>query len=287
MKSISVSTTTFKSMIKKAAIVFIVPLLSSCTSYMFHPDQIRYSTPGEFGLNYKDIFLKTPDNIQIHGWFLPSTIDTKGTVFFLHGNAQNISSHIYSVHWLPQNGYNVFLLDYRGFGNSRGAPTVQGAIDDINTGFTWLIQTPLAPEGPIYLLGQSIGASLGIYFVGSNQDVRDKLAGVILDAGFSNFSTIARELFGKFWLTWPFQYPLSMLFACKFNPEDYIQNISPVPVLIMHSNEDKIIPSSHGQRLYRLAGTPKFFKQTRNGHIATFKYNEYRQEVLEFMARFK
>ncbi len=286
MKSILASTTTFRSIIKRAAIVFIVPFIAACTNLVFRPDQIRYSTPGEFGLDHQDIFLTTPDNIQLHGWFLSSTSDTKGTVFFLHGNAQNISTHIHSVYWLPENGYHVFMMDYRGYGDSTGAPTIQGVIDDINTGFTWLTQNPLVQKRPIFLLGQSLGASLGIYFVGSNPDVRDQLTGVILDAAFSNFRIIAREKLNEFWLTWLLQYPLSMLLTDNYNPEDFIQNISPVPIFIMHSNQDRVVPSSHGQRLFRLAGPPKFYKQTRNEHIGTFKYDEYRQELLEFIAHF-
>jgi len=77
-----------------------------------------------------------------------------------------------------------------------------------------------------------------------------------------------------------------MLFTDKYDPQDFIQNISPVPLLIMHSHEDKVVLPSHAQKLFRLAGKPKVYKQTRNGHISTFKYKEYRQTVLEFMARF-
>ncbi|HEC85095.1 MAG: alpha/beta hydrolase [Candidatus Parabeggiatoa sp. nov. 2] len=274
-------------MFKKFILIFIVVLTSACTNIVFYPDKIKYSTPSKFGLKHQNIYLRTPDGIQLHGWFLPSTVErTKGTVFFLHGNAQNISAHIHSVHWLPKQGYHVYLIDYQGYGESTGKPTVQDAIDDINTGFKWLIQNQLVQKKPIYLMGQSLGASLGIYFVGSNPKVKEQLAGVIIDAGFSSFRTIAREKLSNFWLTWPFQYPLSMLFTDKYDPQDFIQNISPVPLLIMHSHEDKVVLPSHAQKLFRLAGKPKVYKQTRNGHISTFKYKEYRQTVLEFMARF-
>lgn len=287
MKSILVFATTFRTMLKKFILIFIVVLISACTNVVFYPNQIRYSTPSEFELEHQDIYLRTTDGIQLHGWFLPSTVESvKGTVFFLHGNAQNISAHIHSVHWLPKQGYHVYLIDYRGYGDSTGKPTVQGVIDDINTGFTWLIQNQLVQKGPIYLMGQSLGASLGIYFVGSSPKVREQLAGVIIDAAFSSYRTIAREKLSNFWLTWPFQYPLSMLLTDKYDPEDFIDNISPVPVLIMHSNEDQVVLPSHGQKLFKLAGKPKIYKQTRNGHISTFRYKEYRQTVLEFMAHF-
>jgi alpha-beta hydrolase superfamily lysophospholipase len=252
---------------------------------VFSPDTIKYNAPEKFGLKYQDVFLTTPDNLKLHGWFLSATIDLKGTVFFLHGNGQNISAYIHSVYWLPKHGYNVFMIDYQGYGQSEGSPTYQGAIKNINTGITWLKKQPQVQRRPIYLLGQSLGASLGICFFGSNTEARDILSGVILDAGFSNLRTIVREKFRKFILTWPFNYPISLLFTDKFNPEKYIQNISPVPVLIMHSDEDKVVPSSHSKRLFNLARSPKYYKKTRNGHVTTFNHKDYRQVLLDFMAQ--
>ena len=267
-------------------ILFVVSIFSGCTNLMFRPDAILYNTPYEFGLDHEDIFFKTVEGLQLHGWFLLSKGDTKGTVYYLHGNGQNISAHIRSVHWLPEKGYHVFMLDYRGYGDSTGAPSVAGVLDDIQTGFDWLVQNPKVQKGPIFLLGQSLGASLGVYFVGTKPIAKKELAGVILDAPFSSLRKIAREKLDGFWLTWPFQYPISLLVSDNYNPENVIQNISPVPVLIMHSDEDMIIPSSHGTTLFELAREPKFFIQTKNRHIYTFKYKEYRQIVLEFMARF-
>ena len=269
------------------AIIVVAPMITNCTNLMFRPDTILYNRPDEFGLDHEDIFFRPSDGVQLHGWFLPSKGDAKGTVYFLHGNAQNISSHILSVYWLPEEGYHVFMLDYRGYGDSTGTPSVEGVLDDIQSGFDWLVQNPKVRQGPIFLLGQSMGASLGIYFVGTKPEVRKELSGVILDAPFSSFRKIVREKLDRVWLTWPFQYPISFLVSNNSDPEDVIQNISPVPVLIMHSREDQIVPYTHGQTLYELAGEPKYFLQTRNGHISTFKYSEYRREMLEFMARFR
>jgi hypothetical protein len=267
------------------SIVFLM-LISGCASAFFHPDRIFYNSPREFGLKFRDVFITAPEQIQLHGWFLPAPIDPKGTVFFLHGNSQNISAHINSVYWLPEAGYNVFLLDYRGYGDSSGTPTIPGAISDIKIGFTWLERHKAVQNKPIFLLGQSLGASLGIYFVGTIPDVKSSLHGVILDASFSSFRLIAREKLSGFWPTWPLQYPISLLITEKYDPEDYVQNIAPVPVLIMHSNEDEVVGPSHSQRLYELAVEPKFYAQTQGRHIDTFKYYEHRKTVLNFMARF-
>ena len=267
-------------------IFIVVSNITGCTHMMFRPDSILYYTPGEFGLDHEDIFLTTKENAQLHGWFLLSKGDTKGTVYFLHGNAQNISAHISSVHWLPEKGYNVFMLDYRGYGDSTGTPSVAGVLDDIQSGFDWLLQNRKARQSPIFLLGQSMGASLGIYFVGTKFDVREELAGVILDAPFSSFRKIAREKLDGFWLTWPLQYPISYLISDNYDLAEAIQHISPIPVLIMHSPEDLIVPYAHSRTLYELAGEPKSLIQTKDRHISTFTYRAYREAALEFMARF-
>ncbi|MBN1905668.1 MAG: alpha/beta hydrolase [Deltaproteobacteria bacterium] len=242
--------------------------------------------PENFHLEYHDIFLETTDGTRLHGWFLPSRIDKKGTVFFLHGNAQNISAHINSIYWLPKEGYNVFLLDYRGYGKSTGAPSLNGVLKDIKVGFEWLEIQPSVKNAPIYILGQSIGASLCCLFYDENPIIKNRISGIILDSGFSNLRMLVREKLSGFRFTWPFRYPLSLIFSSKFNPEKTINKISPVPLMIMHSDEDRVIPSSHSKKLFKLAGHPKYFVKTSGSHILTFKFKENQIEMLEFMTRF-
>ena len=69
--------------------------------------------------------------MRLHGWFLPAQIPSRGTILFLHGNAENVSTHIGSVAWLPAEGFNVFLIDYRGYGLSEGVPTLDGLHRDV------------------------------------------------------------------------------------------------------------------------------------------------------------
>jgi uncharacterized protein len=265
------------------ALVVLALFFAGCTNFVFQPDNIVYSRPKDLGLDFHDVFLRTSNDIQIHGWFLRAKGGSKGTVYVLHGNAQNITAHVRGISWLPDAGYHVFLLDYRGYGNSTGEPEVQGAVQDIGSGLSWLLQNPEVKNKPLFLLGQSLGAALGVYFIGSHPEAKHHLTGVVLDAGFSRYRTIAREKFADSWLTWLFQYPLSLLFSDKYDPEDYIAKIAPVPLLIMHSKKDGTIPFHHGKELFELAGEPKFFMETDGGHIDTFHYEHYRIRFLEFL----
>ncbi|MDI9244394.1 alpha/beta hydrolase [Marinobacter sp. CHS3-4] len=260
-------------------------LQSGCSSLFFYPDSATYITPDRLNLEYEDVYLDTADGETLHGWWLPAKSDARGTVYFLHGNAQNISSHILNVSWLPDKRYNVFLIDYRGYGRSTGAPDIEGALHDAESGLRWLADYPAAEDQPIFLLGQSLGGALGTALASewTKRQEQPPLEGVILDGTFSGFRAIAREKLGNFWLTWPFQIPLSWTIPDDYEATDMIGGISPVPVMVIHSVRDGIIPFHHGQRLFEAAKEPKHFLQTDTGHASTFVLPGYQQAVLEFM----
>ena len=262
-------------------------MLAGCSSLFFYPDQTTYVTPDRLNLEYEDIFLDTPDGQTLHGWWLPAQSEPKGTVYFLHGNAQNISSHILNVAWLPEKHYNVFLIDYRGYGRSTGAPDIEGALHDAEAGLRWLVDKPQTADQPLFLLGQSLGGALGTALASEweQRNEQPPLGGVILDGTFSGFRAIAREKLGNFWLTWPLQIPLSWTITDDYEATEMIADISPVPVMVIHSVRDGIIPFHHGQRLYQAAKEPKTFLQTDTGHASTFVIPGYKQKVLEFMQK--
>lgn len=259
-------------------------LQSGCSSLFFYPDKNTYITPDRLNLAYENIHLNTSDGETLHGWWLPAQGEPKGTVYFLHGNAQNISSHLLNVAWLPAEGYNLFTIDYRGYGKSTGAPDIEGALHDSEIGLRWLGSNPDAQSMPIFLLGQSLGGALGLTLASEwvQRDETPELQGVILDGTFSGFRGIAREKLGGWWLTWPFQIPLSWTIPDEYEGVDLIGNISPVPVMVIHSVRDGIIPFHHGQDLYKAAAEPKQFLPTDTGHAGTFVIPAYKNAVLEF-----
>jgi len=269
------------------AAAFTLLLQTGCSSVFFYPDQVTYITPDRLNLEFEDVFVETPDGETLHGWWLPAKSEPKGTVYFLHGNAQNISSHIMNVAWLPERRYNVFLIDYRGYGRSTGAPDIEGTLHDAETGLRWLVDQPDVQSQPLFLLGQSLGGALGTALASEwvKRDEHPPLDGVILDGTFSGFRAIAREKLGDFWLTWPLQIPLSWTITDEYEAYERIADISPVPVMVIHSVRDGIIPFHHGERLYKAAEEPKTFLQTDTPHASTFVIPGYQQEVLEFMQK--
>lgn len=264
------------------AMIFAV-LLSACTSVFFQPQQIQYSTPGQFGLAFEEVYFDSSDGIKLHGWMLPAQGKAKGTVMFLHGNAENISTHIANVYWLPAQHYNVFLPDYRGYGRSEGSPSLAGVQDDINSAMGYLLQRKDIDDARIVILAQSLGGALAIYNV-AHSPYRGEIRALITESVFSDYAGIVREKLDSFWLTWPLQWPLSLTIDNDYTPLPVVNRISPIPLLIIHGDNDKIVPLSHGEALFAAAAQPKEMWVIQNGgHIEAFRHKKNQTRLLEYL----
>jgi len=268
-------------------LAFILALtgINSCSGIFFFPQKSHLQTPDQLGLDYEDIFFTSTDNLTIHGWWLNAKPPVKGTVYFLHGNAENISTHIHNIAWLPAYGYQVFLLDYRGFGLSQGKPDLPGALEDIHNGWQFLLAHAATQGKPLYLLGQSLGASMAIYFAATDPQAKQQLSAVISDAAFARYSEMARHVTGQSWLTWPLQYPVSWSMISGYDAIDFVADISPVPLLLIHSEDDRIVPYANNGKLLQAALPPTTFYQSSGPHTATFGHRENRDYLLDYLAR--
>jgi hypothetical protein len=268
-------------------LAFIIALtgIDGCSGIFFFPQKNHLQTPDQLGLEYEDIFFTSADNLTIHGWWLNAKTPVKGTIYFLHGNAENISTHIHNVAWLPEYGYQVFLLDYRGFGLSQGKPNLPGVLEDIRNGLQFILAQGATQGKPLYLLGQSLGASMAIYFAATDPQAKLHLSAVISDAAFARYSEMARHVTGQSWLTWPLQYPVSWSVIRGYDAVDYVADISPLPLLLIHSEDDRIVPYTNNGKLLQAALPPKAFYKTRGPHTATFRNRENRDYLLGYLAR--
>ena len=117
-------------------------LSTGCSYLFFYPQRKLINNPYLQDVDYRDIFFKTPDGLMLHGWFLKSSEESKGTILFLHGNAENISTHVNNVLWLVENGFDVLIFDYRGYGKSEGDPTLEGVHVDAEAALNTLFNLP-------------------------------------------------------------------------------------------------------------------------------------------------
>lgn len=258
-------------------------LLQGCTNMLFYPLEQHVLTPDRLGLQYEDVYFKSNDGLQQHAWFLPAKGESKASVFFLHGNAENISTHIGSVYWMPEAGLNVFLLEYRGYGKSTGIPDLDGIMQDMESGMRTLLAREDIDPHKIIVFGQSMGGAIAVYAV-ANSAYRQHIKALIIESAFSDYRRITRDVLSRSWLTWPFQWPLSFLIDNSYSPEDYIDKISPIPLLIIHGVNDRVVPYAHGERLYMLAKERKQIWTINYGrHIDANGDSGFRRHLVDYI----
>lgn len=272
---------------KIALALCLMTFLNGCSNLFFFPTRDLVRTPEQIGLAYEDVYFQSGDGVKINGWFLPTTSGQAiATVLLLHGNAQNISTHLASVAWLPAEGYNVFLFDYRGYGLSQGQPTFSGAIADSEAALALLAARPDLRCQPIILFGQSLGAAFSVH-VAAHSAHRSRLAGVLVDSAFADYRLIFRDVAAQSWLTWWLQWPWAYAIDNRYSPLLSVAEITPLPIFILHSEQDEVIPVEHSRLLYSRAQEPKTLLTTVHGaHISSILQPEVRGVVVDwFQAR--
>ncbi|WP_284455541.1 alpha/beta hydrolase [Alloalcanivorax xenomutans] len=264
--------------------LLLVPLLvSGCSGVFFYPMKPWAQNPARQGLDYEDVVLIHPHGLRLHAWWLPARGDSVATVYYLHGNAENISTHLANVQWMPEQGFNVLLLDYRGYGLSEGSAGLPEVFDDIQLGLDWLAASGRAEGKPIILFGQSLGAAMGTRVLARPAN-EGKVQCVVFEGTFASYRDIAKDVMGRSWLLWPLQWlVVPTLPPRDWDPENNIAALAPRPLLILHSREDPVIPYAQGERLYHAAEAPKLFQPLRGGHGQGTRDPAVRARIVDFL----
>ncbi|HKW36956.1 MAG TPA: alpha/beta hydrolase [Burkholderiales bacterium] len=267
----------------RLAAVLAALAATACTAVFFQPHRLQVSTPAKMGLEYQDVRFKASDGVELFGWFLPAKGPAIGTVLQLHGNAENISTHFASLAWMPERGFNVFIFDYRGYGGSEGEPTLEGVQLDIDAAMAALLARGDIDRSRIVMYGQSLGGALAAYYV-AHSSRRDRIRALVLESAFSDYVQIAREKFADHWITWPFQWIPYLSVDDRFSPLPAIAKISPIPLLILHGDQDRIVPVSHARILYEAASQPKqLWIVPGAGHIQTTAKAAQRDRLVAYL----
>lgn len=263
----------------------VIFLVSGCTQTFFQPERALIQTPERAGLRYETVKLRAADGVELLTWFLPARGTPQATVLFLHGNAENISTHFFNVAWMPGEGFNVLALDYRGYGGSGGTPSLAGVQLDIDAALEALLERPDVDRRRIVLFGQSLGGALAIHYAARGKQ-RGALRAVIADSAFADYRAIVKEKLARFFLTWPFQWLPALTVDNDYAPLASVRAVSPLPLLLIHGERDGIVPVHHSKRLYDAATEPKeLWLVPEAGHIQSVGDPALRRRLTEFILR--
>lgn len=212
-------------------------------SLMYFPDPARVRLPKAALPMVEEINLKTADGETIVGWTVPPK-PGKPVILYFHGNGGNFAyGRIERFRELTSDGAGLLAINYRGFGGSTGTPTEVGLHLDADAAY----QAATDRYGADNLVGY--GESLGTGVV-TQLATRKPLKAVLLEAPYTSTASVAGRLFP--WI------PVSALMIDQFRSDHAIKSIN-APLMIIHGDQDVVVPFDEGKALYELAAEPKQF----------------------------
>lgn len=237
--------------------------------YIFFPEKLDKFFQFDFDQKFEEVFIKTDDGVDLHG-LLFSVEKSKGLIFYLHGNAGSLRSWGGVAKTYIDLNYDVFILDYRGYGKSEGSingekqifSDVQAAFDNLKKRYD---------ENKIIILGYSIGSGPAAKIASVNNP---KL--LILQAPYYNMLDLMRKF-----------YPLIPAFVLKykFRTNRYLKECK-MPVVIFHGDQDEVIYFGSSLKLKKLfKSEDRLITLNGQGHNGMTENEDYLIEIKKILER--
>jgi uncharacterized protein len=226
-----------------ALLVSILSMLQKLIDgFIYYP--MRYPQ-GEWELQEpsgaQERWLTAADGTSLNAWWFPKA-GAQFATLFLHGNGGNITHRIDHAHAVLKAGSAFFVLDYRGYGKSKGHPSERGFYDDADAAYSRVVQIGYAPDR-IIIQGESLGTAVAVDLA-----TRRRCAAVILESPLMSAGKVADTVL-------PF---LGSLIVRGYDTYRKISQVH-VPVMVIHGEADEIVPFSQGRNVFLAAHEPKQF----------------------------
>jgi fermentation-respiration switch protein FrsA (DUF1100 family) len=208
----------------------------------FYPIRGIQETPALARLPFVDLRIPTEDGETLHAWWLEDP-QARGQVVFFHGNGGNLSLWLDVIVEMRRRGLSVLALDYRGYGDSTGRPSEHGVYRDAAASIQLFDERLRKTNVPLIFWGRSLGSPVAAYAAS-----RKAPDGLLLETPMPH----ARALLGSNPIVWL----LSFLSSYSFSTSTFVRPLD-VPLLIVHGDEDSLVPYEAGKRVYADAGSSR------------------------------
>jgi pimeloyl-ACP methyl ester carboxylesterase len=264
-----------KRIIKIATILISIYILICGLLYFFQekliffPQKLDKNHQFQFGQKFEELNIKATDGKLIDG-ILFKAYSSKGLIFYLHGNAGSLSSWGQVAKTYTDLSYDIFIIDYRGYGKSEGKINGQNLLfEDNQTAYNELKKR--YNEDKVIVLGYSIGTGLASRLASTNNP---RL--LILQAPYYNLTDMMKQ---------QFSFIPTFILKYKFSTNEYLKDCK-MPVVIFHGNSDEVIYYGSSLKLKE-----EFKKQdtlitlNRQGHNGMTDNEEYKKELTKILAK--
>lgn len=248
-------------------VLTIVGLTTFQRRLQYLPDRCLVD-PTQGGMNgVEDLRLTTDDGETLVAWYVPAK-DGHPLILYFHGNGGALLDRVPRFRALTASGYGLLAIAYRGYGGSTGSPTQKGLMVDGKTAY--LEARARGYDGDrIVLMGESLGTGVAVALAATHE-----AAALVLDSPYSSAVEVAAAHYAVF--------PVKWLMFDQFRSDLAIGDVH-VPVLVLHGDEDDVVPISLARRLFELANEPKTFMLVPGGKHLVLGLSEVFPRVREWI----
>lgn len=208
-------------------------LYSFQNKLLFRPVAVAKDTPYNFSQPHKEVNIPYSDSSNMNiVQFLPATT-AKGVVLYFHGNRTNVSWYAKFSNTFTKNGYEVWMLDYPGYGKSTGDFTEQMLYDWALTTYK-LARTRFSPDS-IVIYGKSLGTGIASQLAAA-RDCKY----LLMETPYYHFPSVIGQYAPV--------YPVEQMIRFKLPVHEYLKKVT-APVIIFHGTDDGVITYRNAKRL--------------------------------------
>ncbi|MFZ0496312.1 MAG: alpha/beta hydrolase [Methylocella sp.] len=230
-------------------ILMIVGLAVFQRRLQYFPDR-HLVDPAQAGMSgVEDLRLATADGETLVAWYVPAQ-DGHPLILYFHGNGGALADRVPRFRALTASGYGLLAISYRGYGGSTGSPTQKGLMQDGETAYLEARARGYGGDR-IVLLGESLGTGVATALAAKHE-----AAALVLDSPYSSAMDVAAAHYAIF--------PVNWLMFDRFRSDLAIGDVH-IPILVVHGDEDDVVPISLARRLFELANEPKTFMLVSGG----------------------
>ncbi len=236
--------------------------------FLFKPEKL----PKDFQFHYdnqeiEEYNVETRDGAIINGLRFRAT-DPKGVVFYLKGNSKSIKGWGKFAVDFTRHGYDVIMVDYRGFGKSTGRRTQKAVKRDMQVIYNKIKDK--VSEKYIILYGRSMGSGFAAKLASMNNPRM-----LILDAPYYSLSKVAKKFI-------PFM-PLSLLIKFPMPTYKWLRYVN-CPIHIIHGTDDRLIPYKTSVKLSKIKPElTKLYTVIGGGHKNLNNFESYHKMLTEII----
>jgi fermentation-respiration switch protein FrsA (DUF1100 family) len=232
-------------------------------SLVHPPHSYPARTPAATGIaDYRDVRFLTGDGLTLAGWYAPARNGV--VVIYVHGLAGNRGELLDEAGIISARGYGALLVDLRNSGDSQGATTTLGLeeAEDVRAAIAFVRAQPGGADERIVLYGHSMGGAAVLLAAARAPDA----SVVVAESAYTSLEGNIGHAFTALTLLPAFPFvPLVVSFGeqetgmriGQVRPIDAVAAISPRPLLIVHGEQDELVPVENARALYAAAREPK------------------------------